>query len=63
VKWKILADLGRLLKNRGEEVGSRKAFSDALEIVEECASHVTDEQLRSTFMNSAAVKEVVDGSN
>jgi serine/threonine protein kinase/tetratricopeptide (TPR) repeat protein len=63
VKWKVLADLGRVLKNRGEEVESRKAFSDALEIVEECASHVTDEQLRSTFMNSEAVKEVVAGSN
>jgi tetratricopeptide (TPR) repeat protein len=63
VKWKVLADLGRLLKIRGDEVGSRKAFSDALEIVEECASHVTDEQLRSIFMNSTAVKEVVAGSN
>jgi len=63
VRWKVLADLGRLLKEAGDGEGSRKAFADAREILEQCASNVTDEQLRSNFLNSLAVKEVMAGAN
>jgi hypothetical protein len=63
VRWKVLADLGRLLKDAGDREGSQRAFADAREILERCATNVTDEQLRSNFLNSAAVQEVMAGSN
>jgi len=63
VRWKVLADLGRLLKDAGDREGSQKAFADAREILERCATNVTDEVLRSNFLNSAAVQEVMAGSN
>jgi serine/threonine protein kinase/tetratricopeptide (TPR) repeat protein len=63
VKWKVLADLGRLLKNAGDEEGAQKAFRDARKILEDCATNVTDERLRSVFLNSSAVQEVMAGSS
>jgi Predicted ATPase len=63
VRWKVLADLGRVLKDAGDREGSQRAFANAREILERCATNVTDEQLRSNFLNSAAVQEVMAGSN
>jgi len=62
VKWKVLADRGRLLKNKGDQYGARKSFTDARQMIEHCANQITDESLRSTFMNSTAVQEVIIGS-
>jgi serine/threonine protein kinase/tetratricopeptide (TPR) repeat protein len=61
VRWRVLAGLGRLLFNMGERDGAQAAFASAREIVEHCAAHVTEESLRSNFLNSQAVQDVMNG--
>ncbi len=63
VKWKVLADLGRLLKANGEHDEAKKAFSSAREIIHDAAFHVKDEALRATFLTSHAVKEIMSEAN
>jgi len=61
VKWKVLAALGQLLKSAGETDEARRALTEAREIVEYCASNVSDDDLRAIFLNSKAVQEVMNG--
>ena len=61
VKWKVLAALGQLLKSAGKTDEARRALTEAREIVEYCASKVSDDDLRSIFLNSKAVQEVMNG--
>ena len=61
VKWKVLAAFGQLLKSAGETGEAQQAFAEAREIVEYCASNVSDDELRSIFLNSKAVQEVMNG--
>jgi serine/threonine protein kinase/tetratricopeptide (TPR) repeat protein len=63
VKWRVLADIGRLLSTKGDEQGARRTFASSAEIVNQCAENVTDESLRSVFLNSPAVQEVMVGSS
>jgi hypothetical protein len=62
VRWRVLAGLGKLLSSIGDAEGSRKAFAEAKKIVEEIAANVSDNSLRTTFIESEAVQEVISGA-
>ena len=59
VRWRVLADLGHVLNETGDSVGAKAALANSREIIEHIASHVNDEALRSTFINSQAVQQVL----
>ncbi len=59
VAWKTYAELGRLKLQSGDPVAAREAFAQAAELVNSIAANTSDEGLRTTFMDSAAVKEVM----
>jgi tetratricopeptide (TPR) repeat protein len=61
VEWKTYAVLGRLQVKSGKRSAARQAFGEAAAIVARIAANVTDETLRSTFLGSAAVREVMSG--
>jgi tetratricopeptide (TPR) repeat protein len=63
VTWRICAALGRLKVTLGDSSGARDAFGRAAEIVNECAANVADANLRATFLNSDAVREVMTGTS
>jgi hypothetical protein len=58
----VLAGLGKLLSSTGEAEGSLRAFVEAKKIVEEIAANVFDNSLRTTFLESKAVQEVMSGA-
>ena len=60
--WKTYAVLGRLRLHSGDGSSAREAFAQAAAIVNSIATNTDDEGLRQTFLNSAAVKEVLDGA-
>ena len=62
VAWRIYAALGRLRLQMGESASAREAFAQAAKIVEQIAANVSDEKLQATFLNSALVREVLEGS-
>ncbi|MGH9962259.1 MAG: hypothetical protein ACREBC_34905, partial [Pyrinomonadaceae bacterium] len=62
VAWRTYADLGRLHSAHGDQMAAQSAFAQAAEIVNACAANVTDDNLRATFLNSAAVREVMAGA-
>jgi tetratricopeptide (TPR) repeat protein/tRNA A-37 threonylcarbamoyl transferase component Bud32 len=62
VAWKIYGTLGRVYSLKGDPRAAREVFTQAAEIVQGIASSVTDERLRSTFLNAPAVQEVLLGS-
>jgi tetratricopeptide (TPR) repeat protein len=62
VRWRVLAGLGKLLSSTGDAERSLKAFGEAKKIVEEIAANVSDNSLRTTFMESKAVQEVMSGA-
>jgi serine/threonine protein kinase/tetratricopeptide (TPR) repeat protein len=62
LKWKLLADLGRLKASEGEQSSARSAFASSAETVKQIASNISDESLREIFLTSAAVKEVLAGA-
>jgi tetratricopeptide (TPR) repeat protein/tRNA A-37 threonylcarbamoyl transferase component Bud32 len=63
VAWKTYAALGRLRAELGDNQAAREAFAQAAFIVNQIAANVDDEELRATFLRSAAVREVVAGSS
>ncbi|HEX3447510.1 MAG TPA: hypothetical protein VHS97_04620 [Isosphaeraceae bacterium] len=62
VSWKTYVVLGRLRRQMGDGESAREAFVQAGAIVGEIAANVRDEGLRATFLNSTAVREVLDGA-
>ena len=62
LEWRTHADLGRLKTKLGDQAAARKSFAQAAEIIKSCAEHVTDENLRATFLNSPAVQAVMTGA-
>ncbi len=62
VTWRTYADLGRLQSERGRLAEATASFTRAAEIIAACASNVTDDNLRATFLNSDAVREVMAGA-
>jgi tetratricopeptide (TPR) repeat protein/tRNA A-37 threonylcarbamoyl transferase component Bud32 len=63
VAWKVYAALGRLRLQLGESQAAREAFTQAMAIINQIAASVNDDQLRATFLNSPAVREVLDESS
>jgi hypothetical protein len=47
----------------GDKPAAREAFDQAAAIVRNIAGNVTDERLRATFLNSPALREVLDQSS
>jgi hypothetical protein len=62
VAWKIYATLGRLRLQLSDPSSGREAFARALEIVNSMAANVSDENLRTTLMDSTAVREILAGA-
>ncbi|MCA1575531.1 MAG: hypothetical protein LC770_13580 [Acidobacteria bacterium] len=62
VAWRTYADLGHLQSERGELTAAQSAFTRAAEIVKTVAANVTDDNLRATFLNSTAVRELIEGA-
>jgi tetratricopeptide (TPR) repeat protein len=60
VAWRTYAALGRLHSQLDEDRAARAAFAQAGAIVRQIAGSVYDEQLRATFLNSAAVREIFE---
>ena len=56
------AALGRLRLQAGDVVSAREAFAQAAAIAHTIAAHTSDESLRATFLDSSAVREVLDGA-
>ena len=62
VAWKIYKELGRLRLQLGDRPSAQEAFAHANEIVNSIAANISDERLQTTFLNSTAVREVVNGA-
>ena len=60
VTWKIESACGRAHAELGDRPKATAAFKRASAIVHEIAGHVADEQLRTTFLNSPAVRDVIE---
>jgi tetratricopeptide (TPR) repeat protein len=58
-QWKIYAALGRVRRQRHDIGGAKAAFARASEIVNAVAGSVTDDGLRTIFLTSPAVQEVL----
>jgi activator of HSP90 ATPase len=63
VAWRIYADWGRLQQKRGDAAAARSAFAQAAKIIEECAANVNEDELRTTFLNSKVVREVMTAAS
>lgn len=61
VQWKIYARLGRVRGERNDMAGARTAYAHAAEIVNAIAASVSDDELRSIFLTSTAVEEILRG--
>ena len=57
--WKVYAALGRLRLKLDDDQSARTAFADSAEIIYTIAEGLNDEKLRSTFLESEAVLEVM----
>ena len=62
VAWKTYVVLGRLRRQMGDGESAREAFAQAAALVGDIAANVREDELRATFLNSAAVREVLDGA-
>jgi tetratricopeptide (TPR) repeat protein len=62
VTWKIYSTLGRLHVLKNDAQAAREAFAQGADIIQRIASSISDERLRSTFVNALAVKEVLRGT-
>ena len=60
VAWKVYAELGDLKLQEGDHSSAQEAFAHANTIVNSIAAHVSDARLQATFLNSPAVREVVN---
>ena len=61
VIWKTYASLGRVQLRKHAVEEAQDTFAKASEVVNEIAATVDDDELRSTFLNSVAVREVFNG--
>jgi len=62
LEWKVLAVLGRLHSAGNDLAGARNAFSRSAGIVQRIADNAPDDKLRTTFLHSDEVREVLSGS-
>jgi tetratricopeptide (TPR) repeat protein len=59
VAWKTYADLGRLKLRVGDLAAAHEAFEQSAKIVNLIAANIGEENLRTTFLQSVAVREVL----
>jgi tetratricopeptide (TPR) repeat protein/predicted Ser/Thr protein kinase len=59
VAWKIYALLGGVYRLKDDNQAAQEALHQAEAIIEQIASNIADDQLRSTFLNSPAVQQVL----
>jgi serine/threonine protein kinase/tetratricopeptide (TPR) repeat protein len=59
ITWKIYRLLGRLQMMKSDARAAQDAFSQGAETIQQIAFTITDEHLRSTFLNAPAVQEVL----
>lgn len=62
VAWKAYEALGRLREKRGDLAGAREAFDEAASITDSIAASLTDEGSRQIFLNSSAIRNVLEGA-
>ena len=62
VAWKTYAELGQLKLRQGDRSSAQEAFAHANTIVNSIAAHVSDARLQAVFLNSPAVRKVVNGA-
>ena len=62
ITWKIYSTLGRLHLLKNDAPDARDAFAKGADIIQKIASTISDERLRSTFLNAPAVQEVLRGT-
>ncbi len=62
IAWKLHGALGRLRARDGRPEPAREAFAEAARIVQQIAASVTDDGLKATFLNSAKVREILEGA-
>ncbi len=62
VEWRVLAALARLHSARNDATAARDAFSCSAAIIQNIARNAPTEELRSTFLNSSEVREVLAGA-
>jgi hypothetical protein len=60
VAWKVYAELGDLKLHEGDSSSAQVAFAHAITIVNSIAAHVSDARLQAIFLNSPAVREIVN---
>jgi serine/threonine protein kinase/tetratricopeptide (TPR) repeat protein len=63
VEWKVYAGLGRLHERAGEKGLALAAFARASDVVRKIAAGVSEDRLRSVFLNSRPVLEVFEGAS
>jgi len=63
VAWKTYTTLGRINLQSGDHELARDAFAQAAAIIDSIAGHISDEGLRTTFLNSAPVCKVMAGAS
>jgi tetratricopeptide (TPR) repeat protein len=59
VAWKTYAEIGRIKSQVGDSLAAREAFAEATKILNSIAANIDEEELRATFLNSPAVRQVV----
>lgn len=62
VEWKLLATLGIERQRSGQHAEASRAFAEALALIEQIASGISNEALRRTWLRSPAVQGVVEAS-
>ena len=60
--WKIQSALGRAHEGLGDRRQANVAFEDAAGIIRGIAEHIDDEDLRTAFLNSPAVRDVFNAA-
>jgi tetratricopeptide (TPR) repeat protein len=56
--WKTYAVLGDLLDEQGRPEDAKRAYGDALSVIEEVAAGLKNKPLRETFLRSQQVQEI-----
>jgi len=59
VAWRVYATLGSAYQQRDDRPSAHAAFNESARIIQEIASNIFDEQLRSRFLTLPAVEKVL----
>ncbi len=62
-RWQILAELGKLYQQQGDEQQAHLAFTDAAEVVQCLINTIEDEQQRTMFLSAKQVRSVLENAS